>query len=1136
MPNRSPHTDILLEKLDAFIRKYYKNQVIRGLLYSIILILMVYLLAVGLEYVGHFGTLVRAILLYGVILSTLFLLVRFVFIPLMRLMRIGKLISYTEASKLIGKYFPEVQDKLLNTLQLRQEANTAHSALLLAAIEQKTLELKPVPFSAAIDLRKNARFARYMLIPAMLYLMVYLIAPGMISDGSRRVWQYKQQFKEPPPFQFHMLNPELVAEQYADFTLELEVNGKSLPNEVYVLRDGNRFKMQKSATDQFTYTFHGVRQSVPFELEAAGHISDAYLLEVLSRPHLDQIVVETQYPAYLGLKSESWDNPGDITIPAGTVLKWRMRTRSADSLWLSFNNTYFAAQQLSLNAWEYQKKLFLPTVYSIRAVKGNITQNDSMRYQINVVPDAYPALTVEEAKDSLITAQRYFMGDAEDDHGLSRLTFNYRYTESEQAEKLSSGLHRLPVPMDAVSRTARFSYQINLQEMGISPSDQVEYYFEVWDNDGVFGAKSTRSRVMVYKAPSVNELEEKHESGSESLKNQMEDAIREARNLQKELKAIENKMHENREFTWEEKKKLEKLLQRQKELTRDIEQIKNKQKELTQQEHEFRKQQVVLKEKQDQINKLFNEVMNDEMKKLMKQLEEMLQQQNKDAVKEEMEKLQMNNKDVEKELDRMLEQFKQLELEKKREEAVRKLDDLTQKQEELSKKCNGQDKPEGDDKENEKKELRELQTEQKKLSEEFKDLKEELKDIQQKNKELEEPKELGNTDKEEQEIEQEQKQSEEQLGKEDAKKASESQKKAAKKMKELNDKLKKELDAEEQKEDEINAEALREILENTIQLSTDQEQLMEEFKRVNNYNPQYVDMARRQKNIKDNARIIEDSLIALSKRVPEISTFINREISKLNANLNKSIEGYGSRNIGQIRLNQQQAMMNANNLGVMLSEVLKQLQEQMQAKSSGENGKNQKKGAGKGKGKGKSKSMSTMKKMQEELNKQLREGLNKQEGKGNKPGEKPGMGSQDYARMAAQQMAIRQQMQKMLSELGTKEKEQLGGNTKLQELQRQMEQTEKELFNKNLTRQMLQRQEEIMTRLLESEKAERKQEEDKKRESEQGKEKQRTAPPSFEQYQKQKQKEQELLQTIPAEMQPYYKEKAKTYFNRLKAD
>jgi hypothetical protein len=93
--------------------------------------------------------------------------------------------------------------------------------------------------------------------------------------------------------------------------------------------------------------------------------------------------------------------------------------------------------------------------------------------------------------------------------------------------------------------------------------------------------------------------------------------------------------------------------------------------------------------------------------------------------------------------------------------------------------------------------------------------------------------------------------------------------------------------------------------------------------------------------------------------------------------------------------------------------------------------------------------MSQLKKMQEELNKQLREGLNKN-GTGEKPnGNKPGgsqgaggMSSENFARMAAQQMAIRQQMQKMMQEMGAKEKEQMGGGKQLGELQKMMEQTE----------------------------------------------------------------------------------------------
>jgi hypothetical protein len=353
-------------------------------------------------------------------------------------------------------------------------------------------------------------------------------------------------------------------------------------------------------------------------------------------------------------------------------------------------------------------------------------------------------------------------------------------------------------------------------------------------------------------------------------------------------------------------------------------------------------------------------------------------------------------------------------------------------------------------------------------------------------------------------------------------------------MEEMSEKLQEGRESEKEKDDEINAEALREILENTIQLSKDQEALMDKMSAINGYSPQFVEAAKEQKNISDNAKIIEDSLQALSKRVPQISSFINREVTKMRENLDRTVSAYSQRNLGEVRYRQQSAMTSANNLGVMMSEILKQMQMEMQS-SSGKKGSKNNPGKGKGNsGKQPKKGMGDLKKMQEELNKQLREGMNKQQQQGgNKPSEQQGMSSQDFARMAAQQQAIRQQMQKLMNEMGAKEKEGMGGNKAMQEMQRMMEQTEKELYNKQLSSEMIQRQQEIMTRMLESEKAEKQREQDKKREADQAKEKNQTAPPDFSPYFKQKQKETELLQTIPAELQPYYKLKAKEYFNKI---
>jgi len=53
-------------KLDAFIEKYYKNQIIRGALIWLLLSLVFYILLISGEFVGHFSIQVRTFLFYTI--------------------------------------------------------------------------------------------------------------------------------------------------------------------------------------------------------------------------------------------------------------------------------------------------------------------------------------------------------------------------------------------------------------------------------------------------------------------------------------------------------------------------------------------------------------------------------------------------------------------------------------------------------------------------------------------------------------------------------------------------------------------------------------------------------------------------------------------------------------------------------------------------------------------------------------------------------------------------------------------------------------------------------------------------------------------------------------------------------------
>ena len=103
---------ILIKKLDAFIRKYYKNKLLKGGIYSLGVFLASFIVFTSVEYFGQFNIVGRTILFYTFLTITFYLLTTFVFIPLAKLYKLGKVIDHNQAAQIIGNHFDEVIDKL----------------------------------------------------------------------------------------------------------------------------------------------------------------------------------------------------------------------------------------------------------------------------------------------------------------------------------------------------------------------------------------------------------------------------------------------------------------------------------------------------------------------------------------------------------------------------------------------------------------------------------------------------------------------------------------------------------------------------------------------------------------------------------------------------------------------------------------------------------------------------------------------------------------------------------------------------------------------------------------------------------------------------------------------------------------
>lgn len=1113
---------------------------IKGILYSLALLLSLFLIVALLEYYGYFGSVVRAILFWFYLLSAIAIVGHYVVVPLTKMFRLGKVISYDEAARIVGNHFPEIQDKLLNLLQLQRQSQTTDDSLLASAIEQKTAQLSPLPFHQAVDLKSNRKYIKYALIPLLVIVVLLLVSPTLLTSPSHRIAHYNTYFERPAPFSFVVDNSTLEAVQYEDFELNVSVVGDAVPAEAFINIDGNLFKMRQVDRTHFSYLFKAVHRSCKFYLQGAEVRSTDYELIVNPKPSVVDFQAILSYPAYTQKASETLTNEGDMVVPEGTYVKWLFNTQHVDTLYFVADEMVKAVVPDANGRASLTLRALHSFDYCFFGTNEQVSLSDSLKFSVSTISDVPPIISVVELRDSTHFDRLFFQGRLKDDYGFSRLEFKTLKTNVSDTSVKSSTSVEIGLTKESVQE---FYYSTDLSEIELLPGDRLVYYFEVWDNDGIHGPKSATSQRFEVEIPTEKELDKILDRNSTEAQQQVQKSISELKKMQEDINELMRKLVDKKELDWQDKKEFQELAKKHEEIKQMMQQMQNQLRENKQLEQKYKDQSERLMEKQKELDKLMNEVLNDEMKEMMQEIEKLMQEMDKKKVQEELEKIKMDNEDLEKQLDQNIELMKRLELEKNVEDAVRKAENLAEKQRQLAEKSE-----QAKNKEEREKAL----NEQRELSNQFEQLKQEIDKIQSDYKKLDESLDFK-VDKEQlKKIDNNQQGAEDKLNKGKNKDASKQQKEAAEQLDELSEQLAASAQDIEQQDLAEDAEAIRKLLKNLVRLSFNQESLIDQIKSIYIQDPKYQSIIVSQNKIKDDFRGVEDSLRAVAKRQVAVARVLNKNISDVNNNIARSLSGllqmnqtfYGNYKNSQSAQSMQYAMTSFNNLALVMAESLDQLQNQMRQNMQKKNNgscKNQgmkMKGNCSKPGKGKP-SAKSMKELQQELNRQM-EALKKQldkQGKDKNGGRKK-IGdkgnrqmSEEFAKMAAQQEMIRRMMQ----EYGQELKQGNAGDAKLMreidKLTKQMEQTETDLVNRIINQQTINRQQQILTRLLEHEKAEMQREKEERRESREGKEMPHQPSPSdMEQFKKLQKTNSDLFRTVPPTLSPYYRAKVQDYF------
>ena len=421
-------------------------------------------------------------------------------IPLFKLAKLGKVISYEQAAKIVGNHFGGIKDKIVNTLQLsesKENISPRHLTLVSASIDQRVSQLTAVSFKSAIDFSENKKYLKFLFSPIVVLLIISFADSSIIMNSTDNILHHNTIIAANAPFRFEVQNESLEVIQQENFLLSVKVRGNHFPNSVYVNVDGRRYKLKKTSNISFEHTFRNVNQDHDFYLSADDISSDKYLLRVLPKPSLMGFRIKLDYPEYTDLKDEELTNVGDLSLPEGTIAEWVFVTKNTNQINLHFPDSLVELSPFGQNSFSHTQQFFKSGSYSISTQNDHITNNDSIAYFLNAIKDASPSINVEEKLDSGNTLLHYFNGEIVDDYGFTKLVFKYRRVSDGKARMFES----IRVPISKNYKKDQFFHYLDMSELNLSPGESIEHYFVVWDNDGLNGPKSSRSQTRVLQSP-----------------------------------------------------------------------------------------------------------------------------------------------------------------------------------------------------------------------------------------------------------------------------------------------------------------------------------------------------------------------------------------------------------------------------------------------------------------------------------------------------------------------------------------------------------------------------------------------------------------------------------------------------------
>jgi len=1085
-----------VDKLNSYISKFYLYQLIRGLLLFILLFVVYYSFVSALEYFNYFNPTVKLSILVVTLFFTAFIFIFFLLIPAIKLLGVGRRLTYYDVSTQLSKTYPEIKDKLINIVELENESTSVYSSeLKKASIDQKINELSIFKFSESIKFKDLKVLFTVFLCVLILFIVAFSFSPDFFKESSVRLIHFQQKFEKPAPYTFHLENTNLEIVTGESIELKLQCTGKEIPEMLYINFSGNNYLMTK-AEGLYKYTIENVNSSMSFYFTDKKYVSDIYRVTVLNKPFISSFSVDIQPPSYTNLSTEHLQNVGDLKIASGTTVKWSFTAVDTDNLTMLFSDSTKLIGAKNGNTFEVAKTFHSDVEYRISVKNSKLKDENNLVYKIQTISDLFPEIKVVQVNDSLNFKIFHFKGNIVDDYGFNKLDF----TLSSEGKDSS-----ISVPFIPFMLNQDFYYTFDFESVK-NFGKSFKYYFSVYDNDFVNHFKKSVSETFTFTFPDYQDILAKENSDQNTIDQLFKKSAKLTEEIQQEFKDFKMKQINSELSEWEKFQTVKDIMSKKSDLENVLNQIKQQNKDANNFLNSFSEEKSEIFKKQQQIDELLKDVFSDELKKLFDEFNELAKQFDSKKFEQLSKEMDSGLDDLAKQLDKNVQLLKKMKVEQKVERVIEGLKKLA-----ISEKANL-------DKLDKRSDLIPIKEDEKQNESRLKDLENDYNSALEINKDFEKPMNLFNFDNEFSTIKQNYSKVLNESEKGNKRKTSEGIENNSKSLDQLVFAMDQMLKNNKSKQNKANIEDIKQILDNLIIVSFDQEKVLNKFNSIDFNNPLINDLKIKQKSLQGQVVFVKDSLYALAKRTPEISSVINKEMLGLESSVGSAFDNLESGNIGGSRMYQQYGITAANNLALFLSEALENIKEQEKNSMPGD-GDDDKPGA-----KGSKPGMKSLKDSQGSIKEQLQQMIDQM-----KKGD-VGKMSKSIGQTLAQQEIMQQLIRDMVNSgsVGSKASDQLKAIDQL------LEQSRRDLINKNVTNELINRQNLILSKLLDAEKSEIERDFEDKRESKTATDVKKSNPEGYFEYNDRIKNENELIKKGSFKLRSFYDQKYNSFLNQIK--